>query len=213
MRFWRRKVREHDLDQELRSDSDLEAGEHREPGLSSEDGAPRAFGNATLLKGDVRATSGWTWLETVSNDLRYATRTLRNNPAFTAAVVLTLALGIGANTAIFSVCDAVLLKPLPYSDPDRIVMLWEQWPQGKTLGLVAPANFVDWREQSRSFGEMAAINHNPNFVLTGQCEPTRLTGAGVSPNLFSLLGARNVRSRFPEGRGPPRPRSRCDPEL
>src|SRR5881296_1569513 len=148
------------------------------------------FWNTTLVKEDVRAASRWMWLETVWNDLRYAARMLRKNPAFTAAVVLTLALGIGANTAIFSVCDAVLLKPLPYSDPDRIVMLWEQALRGETPGLVAPANFVDWREQSRSFGEMAAINPNPNFVLTGQGEPARLTGAGVSSNLFSLLGAR-----------------------
>src|SRR5881296_4180958 len=125
------------------------------------------FWNTTLVKEDVRAASRWMWLETVWNDLRYAARMLRKNPAFTAAVVLTLALGIGANTAIFSVCDAVLLKPLPYSDPDRIVMLWEQALRGETLGLVAPANFVDWREQGRSFGEMAAINPNPNFVLTG----------------------------------------------
>ena len=124
------------------------------------------------------------------NDLRYAFRQLIKNPGFTTVAVLTLALGIGANTAIFSVCEAVLLKPLPYSDPDRIVMLWEQGLEGSTLGLVAPANFFDWREQSRSFGEMAAINPNPNFVLTGQGEPVRLTGAGVSSNLFSLLGTR-----------------------
>src|SRR2546425_12714140 len=103
-------------------------------------------------------------------------RTLRKNLDFGRAPVLTLALGMGANTAIFSVCDAVLLKPLPYSDPDRIVMLWEQGLQGKTLGLVAPANFVDWREQSRSIVEMAAINPNPNFVLTGKSEPAPLTG-------------------------------------
>jgi len=76
------------------------------------------------------------------NNLKFAFRQLRKNPGFTAVAVLTLALGIGANTAIFSVCDAVLLKPLPYSDPDRIVMLWEQALQSKTLGLVAPANFV-----------------------------------------------------------------------
>ena len=111
-------------------------------------------------------------------------------PASPPSAVLTLALGIGANTAIFSVCEAVLLKPLPYSDPDRIVMLWEQGVQDETLGLVAPANFFDWREQSRSFAEMAAINPNPNFVLTGQGEPARLTGAGVSSSLFSLLGTR-----------------------
>jgi hypothetical protein len=191
MRWLRRKEREHDLDRELRSHVDLEAEEQRDDGLSSEDArhaAQRAFGNTTLVKEDVRATSGWTWLETGWNDLRYAARMLRKNPAFTAAVVLTLALSIGANTAIFSVCDAVLLKPLPYSDPDRIVMLWEQQPRGETLGSVAPVNFVDWRAQSRSFSEVAAINPFFNFGLTGQGEPARLTGGAVSSNFFSLLG-------------------------
>ena len=130
-------------------------------------------------------------LSVMLNDLRYAFRQLLKNQGFTAVAVLTLALGIGANTAIFSVFEAVLLKPLPYSDPNRIFMLWERQPSGDTLNPVAPANFIDWREQSRSFEEMAAINPNPNFVLTGQQgEPARLTGAGVSPNLFSLLRTR-----------------------
>ena len=101
--------------------------------------------------------------ENLAQDISYGARQLRKNPGFTTVAVLTLALGIGANTAIFSVCDAVLLKPLPYSDPDRIVMLWEQGLQGETLGLVAPGNFFDWREQTRSFGEMAAINPSPRM--------------------------------------------------
>jgi len=99
------------------------------------------------------------------NDLKFALRQLLKNPGFSAVAVLTLALGIGANTAIFSVCEAVLLKPLPYSDPDRIVMLWEQPLQGETLGPVAPADFVDWREQSRSLSEIAAMDPKPTFVL------------------------------------------------
>src|SRR5881296_2559172 len=115
------------------------------------------FWNTTLVKEDVRAASRWMWLETVWNDLRYAARLLRKNPAFTAAVVLTLALGIGANTAIFSVCNAVLLRPLPYSEPGRIVMLWEH-PRGGTPHTVAPANFVDWRDQTHSFSEVAALS-------------------------------------------------------
>ena len=90
---------------------------------------------------------------------------LRRNPAFAGAVVLTLALGIGANTAIFSVYDTVLLKPLPYGDPERIVMLWEK-RGGGDLDTVAPANFVDWRAQAGSFSEMAAINPIPiSFLL------------------------------------------------
>src|SRR6184192_3928828 len=124
------------------------------------------------------------------NDLRYAIRQLLKNPGFTAVAVLTLALGIGANTAIFSVCDAVLLKPLPYADSERIVMLWEKSLRDETLDAVAPANFYDWCEQTRSFDEIAAINPYPTFVLTGRGEPVRLAGAGVSSNFFSLLGTR-----------------------
>jgi putative ABC transport system permease protein len=82
------------------------------------------------------------------------------------------------------------LKPLPYPDPDRIVMLWEQPWKGETLGTVTPGNYVDWREQTRSFSDMAAMDPGPNLVLTGQGDAARLTGAAVSSNFFSLLGTR-----------------------
>jgi putative ABC transport system permease protein len=193
MRLWGRKRREDDLDRELRSHLDLEVEEQQERGLSSEEAryaAQRALGNTTLIKEDVRAMARWTRLESAGADLRYAARLLRKTPSFTAAIVATLALGIGANTAIFSVCDAVLLKPLPYLNPNGIVMLWEKSLHEETLEAVAPANFVDWREQTRSFEEIAAINPYPTFVLTGRGEPVRLAGAGVSSNFFSLLGTR-----------------------
>ena len=127
-------------------------------------------------------------IETVRGDLAYAARMLRKNPGFAAAAVLTLALGIGANTAIFSICNAVLFKPLPYAEPDRIVTLWERSSNGK-LSTVAQANFVDWRNESRSFSDMAPMNSS-SFILGGQGEATRLVGAGVSSNFFSLLGVR-----------------------
>jgi hypothetical protein len=98
--------------------------------------------------------------------------------------VITLAFGIGANTAIFSVYNAVLLKPLPYADPGRIVTLWEQQPS-ENLSTVAPANFVDWRAQANSFSEMAALQPFSNFILTGHGEPARLAGAAVSSNFFA----------------------------
>lgn len=151
--------------------------------------ARRQFGSSALLQDDRRAMLTIPAIEVLLSDLTYAARMLRKNPGFAAAAVVTLALGIGANTAIFSICNAVLFKALPYSDPDRIVMLWETMGDGKRI-TVAPANFVDWRNASRSFSEIAAVNPNSGFTLGWQHEPLRLKGAGVSANFFSLLGIR-----------------------
>jgi predicted permease len=124
--FWRRIEREQDLERELRSHLDLEAEEQQGRGLPAEEAryaARRAFGNATYVKEDVRAMWGWTSLERFWQDLRYSARTLRNTPVFTAVAVLSLALGIGANTAIFSLLNAVVLRLLPVSDPRQLVQL------------------------------------------------------------------------------------------
>jgi putative ABC transport system permease protein len=161
-------------------------------GMTPEDArqaARRQFGNTTLLREDRQEMQTIAIIDGFGRDLRYAGRTLRRNPGFAGAIVLTLALGIGANTAIFSVYNAVLLKPLPYGDPKRIVMIWEKQRSGD-LSTVAPANFVDWRAQTGSFSEMAALNPNPNFILTGHGEPVRLEGSAVSSNFFRLLGSR-----------------------
>jgi predicted permease len=142
-------------------------------------------------------------IEAFRSDLMFGIRMQRKNPVFALAAVLTLALGIGANTAIFSVCNAVLFQPLPYADPDRLVMLWERTGAG-ALMTVAPANFVDWRGASRSFSGMAALNPtfgaSASFVLDGQAGATRLSGASVSSSFFSVLGVRFAigRSFLPE---------------
>lgn len=192
------KVRSFANNKEANSDFETEIHDHLKllteryirQGMSPEEAdqaAGRQFGNTTLLREKRRDIQTIAAIDALGRDLRYAARMLRRNPAFAGAVVLTLALGIGANTAIFSVYDAVILKPLPYGDPERIVMLWEKQPDGH-LGSVAPANFVDWRAQASSFSEMAGLNPFSNFILTGHGEPARLAGTAVSSNFFRLLG-------------------------
>ena len=128
-------------------------------------------------------------LDSLSRDLRYALRLLMRSPGFTVLAVMILALGIGANTAIFSVVSAVLLKPLPFEAPDRLVFLWEDAsPSGfSPRGTVAPANYVDWKARSRSFEDMALFNGLQAYNLTGDGEPERLAGIRATANLFSVL--------------------------
>ena len=130
-------------------------------------------------------------METLFKDIRYGFRMLAKKPGFTAIAAVTLALGIGANTAIFSVVNAVLLRPLPYRQPERLVEIWETNPiKGWKDAPVAPANFYDWEQQNEVFQGMATYLISPgNFALTGKDEPERLRGQTVSGNLFSVLGA------------------------
>ena len=127
------------------------------------------------------------------NDLRYGIRTLLKNPGFTAVVVLTLALGIGANTAIFSVTNAVLLRALPYRDADRLVIVWEK-NQRTEQNTVSPANFFDWQEQNSVFEGMAAFNDTRNS-LSGDGEPEEVPGQITTDNLFSVLGVNAMLGR------------------
>lgn len=128
-------------------------------------------------------------------DLRYSARTLRKTPAFALFAVLTLGLGIGANTAIFGVVNAVFLQPMPYPHPEQLVIVWETDSNRKlTHGTAPPADFLDWRSQSHSFQSLAAYQQW-FFNLTGKGEPQQLPGVHVSPGFFSMLGVKPVLGR------------------
>ena len=122
-------------------------------------------------------------------DIRYGIRTLGKNPGFTAVAVLTLALGIGANTAIFSVVENVLLRPLPYPQPGNLVQIWNTYPPQAPRAGLSPGDYADWRQQNASFSEMGGYAHiSQGFNLTGEGEPQRVLGSYASAGLFPLLG-------------------------
>ena len=129
-------------------------------------------------------------MDTILSDLRYGLRLFRKSPLFTVVAAATLALGIGANTVIFSVVDAVIIRALPYEDPDRVIVLWED---GTRVGFVkntpAPANYFDWRRMNRTFTDMAATR-GAVASLTGNGAPEQVRGRATTPNFFSVLGVR-----------------------
>jgi predicted permease len=127
-------------------------------------------------------------MEFIIKDIRYAVRGLVKRPGFTVIALITLALGIGANTAIFSVVNAVLLRPLPFRDPEQLVMVWEDAAfAGFPRNTPAPANYVDWKNQNQSFSDMAATAET-SFNITGDGEPERVTAYSVTANFFPVLG-------------------------
>jgi predicted permease len=151
-------------------------------------------GGLTRASELVYERRGLPWLQTTLADVRYAARSLRRNPAFTIVAVLTLALGVGANTAIFSVVNGVVLRALPYAEPERLVTV------SSTIGvrqaMVSGPDFMDWRRQARSIADFAASYGSAHeTVLTGSGEPERLTQARVTANAFDLLGMRAVLGR------------------
>src|SRR5689334_13069595 len=129
------------------------------------------------------------------DELRYSIRTLLKHPGFVITVILILALGIGANSTIFSVVNAVLLRPLPYESPDRIVMIWETNPsKGVKRSIVSPANFIDWKAQNQVFDDLAAFRFW-YYTVTGGGDPQRYSGARVSASFFPLLGIKAALGR------------------
>ena len=180
---------EQEMDEELRAHVEAETEENIRRGMTREEARRRAlaeFGGLEQIKEEARELRWSVWLETLWQDIRYAARTLRKSPGFTAVAVLTLALSIGANTAIFTVVNAVLLRPLPYPQSDTLVRVWEN-PGDNPRNLLNPRNFVDWREMNRSFLQAGAF-YFESVALTGDGEPERIVAARATPELFTVLG-------------------------
>ncbi len=188
--FTRENV-DRDLDAEVRSYAALLEEENLSAGMKPE-AAKRAarieLGGHEQVKEEVRAGRAGAWLETVWQDVRYGARILRKNPGFTAIAVMTLALGIGANTAIFSVVEAVLIRPLPYRESSQLIVINETTPKVGTVSVSYP-NFIDWRSMSHAFSQMSAV-HSVGFNLAGVSQPESIMGDAVSPNFLSMLGMR-----------------------
>jgi putative ABC transport system permease protein len=197
MRFpWQR--REHELEEEIQSHLQMAAQDRMGRGETPEQAeaaARREFGNVTLVKEVTREMWGLAWLRQFTQDLRYGLRMMRRNPGFTGVAVLTLALGVGANTAIFSVVNTVLLRPLPYPEPDRLAtpVGEKNDPRGRTN--VSYPDFQDWRDQTESLEALAAYNNSTMLLRRNDAEPELLYGANVSADLFPLLRVRPAAGR------------------
>lgn len=189
--MWSRK-REDDLDRELRAHLDLEAEESND-----RDAARRALGNVARIKEDVREAWGWAWLEWCAQDFRYALRQMRRSPGFTLIAILTLALGLGATTAIFSIVNGVLLEPLKYREPARLFLARTQPPVNlpvKQTFTVNAAQFDHWRKFCRGCEQTAAFRFL-ELTLTGAGQPERVSGLSVSEEFFRTLGVQPALGR------------------
>ena len=193
-----RRRHDEELDEEIRAHLEMEEQENRAAGKSPEEAhyaARRKFGNVFRAEERAREMWRWVWLETLAQDIRFGLRMLVKNPGFTAVAVLTLALGIGGTTAVFSVVEAVVLRPLPYRDPDRLVLVKERIPLvGPDPISVCAPDVIRFQRQNQVFESVAAFVTG-QFDLSGDIEPERITADRVNSDLFSLLGVQPVVGR------------------
>jgi predicted permease len=185
------------MDDEMRSHIEMQTQENIEAGMKPEEAryaALRQFGWVESIKETCREQRGVSWLENFVQDVRFGARMLRRNPGFTAVALLTLALGIGANTAIFSVIYGVLFRPLPYRDAQRLVVVWETFQRQATAPAAWP-KFLDWREQNHVFDQIAVVGWGMPLTLTGSAEPEQLPGNSVTAGYFRVLGVPAIYGR------------------
>ena len=184
---------EREIEDEFQFHIEQEADELVRQGVSPAEAHRQAvlrFGGVERHREAARDTRRPRWLEDLGRDLRFSARTLGRNPGFTAVAVLAIGMGVGASTAIFSVVNQVILRPLPFADPDRLVMIWEKNPdKGWEQETAAPANFLDLRDQVAAFEDVAAYEDFPiRTILTGDGDPTVVRVASVTGNFFDVLG-------------------------
>ena len=190
MSWFSRKKWEQEANDELRFHIEQQTAANIAAGMAPEEARRQAalqFGAIEGAKENCREQRRGFWLGTLLTDVRYGLRTLRKNPGFTAVAILTLALGIGANTAIFSVVQGVLLAPLPYTEPDRLVFVWQNNLTLKHLISVSYPDFLDWQRTARSFQQMAAFSWQDRD-LTSPGTPEHLNGKEISSGFFKTLG-------------------------
>src|SRR5580700_8092428 len=194
--LFRRETVESEMEDELGFHWERQIEKHMKTGIDRDEAVRRVrmeFGGLEQVKEDCRDARGVSLMESLAKDLRYGWRTLLKSPGFAAAALFTLALGIGANTAIFSVVYGILLRPLPFWDPSHLVLLNETTPRVGDVSVSYP-NFQDWRSQSHSFAEMAAVNP-VKFNMAGSNQPENIGGLAVSPNFLPMMGVRPVMGR------------------
>ena len=196
-----KRNQEKELDEEVRSHLEMAARERVERGEGSreaEHAARREFGNVELVKEITREAWGWGFFDRLMQDLRFGVRMITKSPGFAAVAILTLALGIGANTALFSVVNGVLLNPLPYPEPEQLVTLHESKPNFEA-GSISFLNFRDWRKENTTFS-MMGISRGYSFSVTGAGEPEQVPAQLVSADFLPMLGVKPVVGRlFEEG--------------
>ena len=192
-RFFRRAKWDRERREEIESYVQMETDENIARGMNGDDArvaARRKLGNGARVREEIYGMNTIAWLDTLGRDIRYALRGLRRNPTFTLIAVLTLALGIGASTAIFTVVNGVLLRPLPYPEPQRLVRLWETLPKRSIYrNVINGWNFLDWQARTQAFESMAAITLE-TINVSGEGEPFAVDGAAVTTNFFGVLRAR-----------------------
>jgi putative ABC transport system permease protein len=189
--LFRRTRVEHDLDQEIRAYADMLADEKARSGTTRQE-ADRAarieLGGIEQVKEQVRARRTGAWLDVLASDLRYALRTLRRNPGFATVVVITLALGIGANTALFSVVNALLLRDLPYKNADRLAYIHEFWPHEPYAAGPPSPEFTNWRAHAHLIEDIQAYGGGGNVTLTADGDAERIAGTLVTAGFLDIIG-------------------------